>query len=197
MSQPKIKKSQVVETGLYDTGTYGWNDLTATLASGKTVTATDPSWVAFRNGIYAYEFSASAMMEVWISFHVDHTYLPGSVMYPHVHWATAGTNTGVVRWGMEFSIARGYDRQAFPLSTTVYVEQAAHATAYMHQIAENTTTAIIPATDLEPDSLILMRVFRDAAHANDTCTDAAFGLMVDLHYQVSDLTTVNRNYPFS
>lgn len=197
MSQPKIKKGQLVDMGLYDTGTYGWNDLVATITSGKVITATDPSWVAFRGGIYAYEFSASAMHEVWISFHVEHSYLPGSIMYPHVHWATAGTNTGIVRWGMEYSVAKGYDRQAFPTTTTVYVEQAAHATPYMHQIAENITTASIPATNLEPDSIIMMRIFRDANHANDTCTDAAFGLMVDLHYQVAELTTVNRNYPFS
>lgn len=197
MSQPKILNSQTNNPGLFDGGTYGWNDLTSSLSSGKSITATDPDWVVFRNGIYAYSFPASGMTELWISFHINHFYKEGTVMYPHIHWTTSGTNTGVVRWGVEYTLAKGYNRQPFPTSTTVYLQQAAPGIAYQHMIAEDTVNAIIPATDLEPDAIIMMRIFRDANHANDTCTDAAFGLQADIHFQVDNIATVNRNYPFS
>lgn len=197
MSQPKVTNSQLTAPGLFDDGTYGWADITSPLLSGKVVVATDPDWAVFQSGIYAYSFPASGMREVWITFHIPHTYLAGSVIYPHIHWTTGGTNTGVVRWGFEFTAAKGYNQQSFPSTTTVYVEQAAAGTAYQHMIGEVTLSDTIPATNLEVDGLILMRVFRDGNHANDTCTDAAFGLQVDLHHQVSAVSTHTRNYPFS
>ena len=197
MSQPTIKNSQLTAPGLFDDGIYGWNDLLAPLSSGKAVAATDPAWSVFQNGIYAYSFPASSLTELWITFHIPHTYLLGSVVYPHVHWTTAGTNTGIVRWGFEYTVSKGYGQQSFPPSTTIYVEQAASGVAYRHMIGEVLLVDAIPATNVEPDSLVMMRVFRDANHASDTCTDAAFGLQVDLHHQVSVLSTHNRNYPFS
>ena len=36
---------------------------------------------------------------------------------------------------------------------------------------------------LEPDSILLMRVFRDGGHVNDTFPDAVFGFNVALYYQ--------------
>lgn len=198
MGLPTIAKSQIDTAGLYQfDGVNGWNDLVGVVASGKTITATDPNWVAFRNGVYAFSFSASTMNEVWLTFHVTHDYAPGTVIYPHVHWSPVGTNTGTVRWGIEYTVAKGYDQEAFPTTTTIYLEQAASGIAHQHQIVEATVGQAIPITSLETDALIMVRLFRDAAHANDTCTDAAFGLMCDLHMQTAAPNTKNRNYPFA
>lgn len=46
--------------------------------------------------------------------------------------------------------------------------------------------------NLEPNEIIMCRVFRDAAHANDTCTDNVFALTADLHYQCDRHSTKNR-----
>lgn len=197
MSQPKIDGSQVDLSSLTFDGAAGWDDMIGSLAAGNTTNTNDPTWAAFRGGIYAWRFAAGAMNEVWISFHVNHEYAPGTVIYPHIHWATSGTNTGTVRWGIEYTIAKGYDRDAFPAPTTVYIEQAAPGIAYQHMIAEVDIGNVIPATHLETDAIVMVRVFRDAAHANDTCTDPAFGLYCDLHYQKRAFSTPNRNYPFS
>jgi hypothetical protein len=137
------------------------------------------------------------MNEVWAVYHVKHDYAPGTVMYSHTHWTTLGVNTGVVRWGFEYTVAKGYTQQVFPATTTVYKELAASGTPLMHMISEVAVGDAIPAANLEPDSLILMRVFRDAANAADTCTDTAFLLLADLHYQSDRVHTLNKNFPFA
>lgn len=197
MSQPKIDGSQVNLSSLTFDGAAGWDDMIGSLAAGNTSNTNDPTWAAFQGGVYAWRFSATALNEVWISFHVNHEYSPGTVIYPHIHWSTAGTDTGTVRWGIEYTVAKGYDRDTFPAPTTIYLEQAAVGTAYRHMIVEASLADAIPTTHLETDSIIMMRVFRDGAHANDTCTDPAFGLFCDLHFQKQAFSTPNKNYPFS
>lgn len=167
-----------------------WNDQLSDLSAGKGVGANAPTWSAFRSGINAYAFSASAMNEVWINIHITHDYKAGTKVYPHIHWSTTGTNTGVVRWGIEYTIAKGHGQQAWPVTTTVYLEQAFSGTAYTHMITETSEANALPGDDLEPDTLVLMRVFRDAAHGNDTQTSTAFGFYADVHYQSDgNLTT--------
>lgn len=169
-----------------------WDDLVASFNAGIVAGANVPTWSVMINGIYAYLFSATAMNEIWLSpIHIDHRYKPGTKIYPHIHWTTGGTNTGVVRWGVEYSVAKGHNQQAFPATTTIYLEQAASGTAYKHMIVEASDGQAFLA-NVEPDSLVLMRVFRDGGHANDTCTDQAFGLMCDVHYQVDHWATKNK-----
>lgn len=161
--------------------TYGWEDSLADISAGRAIGANAPTWSTFRNGISAYAFSASTMKEVWVNSHITHNYRAGSKVYPHVHWSTTGTDTGTVRWGIEYTAQKGHNQGAFPATSTIYLEQAASGTAYQHMITEASSTDAFN-TNLEVDSLILMRVFRDAT--NDTCTDTAFAFFVDLHYQV-------------
>ena len=174
------------------TGTAGWRDLTSEI-NVKGSGANNPSWATFRNGISAYSFSASTMTECWMVFHIDHDYKPGSDMYFHTHWSTTGTNTGVVRWGFEYTVAKGHGQSAFGATQTVYVEQAGSGTAYQHMVAE--TTAISSA-EFEVDALILMRIFRDSAHVNDTQTGVAFLFTADCHYQADRFATKNRSPNF-
>lgn len=169
-----------------------WDDLTASFNAGRSVGPNQPTWASFRTGVDAYRFSATATNELWLSpIHLDHTVRPNSPLYIHIHWSTAGTNTGVVRWGVEYTIAKGHNQEAFPATSTIYLEQAASGTAYQHMIVEMTENQAI-STSVEPDSLLLMRVFRDGGHANDTCTDPAFGLMADVHYLKSHWATKNK-----
>lgn len=169
----------------------GWNDVTNDFAAAKVTGASQPTWAAFRSGIYAYSFSASAMNEAWVNFHITHDYKSGTTVYPHIHWSTTGTNTGTVRFGIEYSVAKGHNQGAFPASTTVYIEQAASGTAYQHMIAEVSDGDSF-STNIEPDSLVITRIFRDAAHANDTCTDAVFILFADIHYKSNRFNTKNK-----
>lgn len=174
----------------------GWDDITADLSSGKVAGANVPTWSTYRDGISAYSFSASALNEVWVTFHVKHDYAEGTKVYPHIHWSPSTTSTGTVRWGFEYTVQKGHQQGAFPTTTTVYVEDTvSSADQYGHRIAEVSDTDAFDA--YEADTLILVRVFRDGAHANDDFPDAVFGLTADVHFQVDKQVTPNRSPPFT
>jgi hypothetical protein len=174
-----------------------WKDLIAqVIVRGSGVN--DPAFelVTGSTNMYGYSFAAATMQQFWTVFHIDHDYKPGTVIYPNVHWlnAAAVPNTGDVRWGFEYAVAKGHQQQAFPLTatTTVYATQACNATRYMHHVAEVVIGDAIPATNLEPDSLIMMRIFRDAANIADTCTDKVYLLTADCHYEAAYVGTANK-----
>lgn len=151
-----------------------------------------PTLNVFRDGIKAYTFFDGEMTEAFANFHIDHDYKPGTALYPHVHWAIQGTQTGVVRWGIEWTYAKGHGQMAFGPTQTVYVEQAADGTAYKHYVAEVSDLNAIPGTDIETDGIIMCRFFRDGAHVNDTLEADVFVFCVDLHYQCSQYATPNK-----
>lgn len=179
---------------------YGWRDMIGSIDLKGTPGANSPTWGAVTGlgGMAGYSFSATTMNEVWITFHVDHDYARGTAIYLHTHWlnAAATPNTGDVRWGFEYTVAKGHQQQAFAAPTTVYVTQACSATRYMHHIAEVSLADAVPSTNLEADSLILCRVFRDAADGGDTCTDAVTLLLADCHYQTDRHATPNKSPDF-
>lgn len=151
-----------------------------------------PTLNIFRDGIHAYNFSDGALMEAFANFHVDHDYALGTALFPHIHWAVNSAATGVVRWGIEYTVAKGHGQMAFGPSTTVYVEQTSDGTPYKHYVAEVSLADAIPGLNIEPDTLILCRFFRDAEHPNDTLADDCFVFCVDLHYQAERATTPNK-----
>jgi hypothetical protein len=187
-----LGEGQTYPSGKQSSKAQYWDDYLSSFNAGKVVGVNAPNWAVFRNGLYAWEFSATAMNEIWLApIHITHSYKPGTAVYFHIHWAKAGTNTGTVRWGIEYSLAKGHNQSAFPASTTIYLEQAGSSTAYQHMVIEVSEGQAI-TTGIEPDTLLMIRIFRDAAHANDTCTDAVFGLMCDMHYQKSYWATKNK-----
>lgn len=173
----------------------GWDDITADIGSGKVAGANVPTWSTFRDGINAYEFSASVTNEVWVTFHIKHDYSEGTNLYPHVHFSTTGTGTGVVRWGFEYMIAKGHDQAAFPASTTVYVNyNIASNKQYQHLIAEVSDADSFDG--LEADTLVLMRIFRDGGDAADTFASTVHAFTADIHFQVDKQVTPNKAPPF-
>jgi len=177
-------------------GSYGWNDMISNFVVKDTVGANNPSWSTLFNGMQGYTFSASQMNQVWCDFHVIHDIALNTVLYPHVHWTPTTTGTGVVRWGIEYSVAKGHQQatgSVFPATTTVYVEQTiGSASQWKHFVAEVSLADAIPATNVEPDTVIKVRIFRDAGHANDTYAGTVHAWQADIHYQVATLSTKNR-----
>jgi hypothetical protein len=174
----------------------GWNDYLAPISLGKIAGANQPNWDPVVGGVSAYSFSATIMNEIWLFIHCLHDYAPETMIYPHIHWASAGANTGVCRWGVEWTYARGYGVEAFPATQTFYLQQAALGGRQM-QIVEAPEGAGLIIPNFEPDGLLLIRVFRDAANVNDTLTDRAFGFYCDIHFQTDGMLTEERNRPFT
>lgn len=155
-----------------------------------------PTLNPMRGGILAWTFPPGELTEAHAAWHIDHDYAMGSPLYFHVHWATASTDIGTVRWGFEYTIAKGHQQQAFPATSFVYIEQETTGTAYMHMIAELSEANAIPGTGIEPDTVIQVRMFRDGMNAGDTLNANVFGLFLDMHYQADHTTTPNKSPPF-
>lgn len=177
--------------------TSGWRDLTSDIivrGSGPN----DPSFVQYgASAFYQYQFSATTMQQVWLVYHVPHDYVPGTDIYFHAHWsnAVATPNTGNVVWGFEYTFAKGFNQGAFSGAnpgSIITVTQACPSTRYQHMVAETTAVTI---SGMEVDGLILVRAYRDAAAAGDTCTDAVFLHTADIHFQSTGILTTKNKAP--
>lgn len=186
----------------------GWKDNKASLSTAKVGggAGSSPSWAAMgASGIYGWQFANNALNECWINFHLTHdlqhyyikedgTQAAGPLLFPHVHWSPDGTDTGTARFGIEYTYAQGYGVDAFSATTTtIYLEQASDGTQYGHFIAETTEAEALVDATFETDGLLLCRVFRDGAHANDTLTDGTWIWFVDFHYLSDGKETQERN----
>ncbi|MBE0438280.1 MAG: hypothetical protein IBX57_00740 [Gammaproteobacteria bacterium] len=176
-----------------DDGEFGWVDLQSDITvRGQGVNS--PTWSQFRSGIYAYDFEAGKTQECWSNFHIDHDYAMGTPVYPHIHWSPKTTGIGTVRWGFEYTVAKGHSQASgsvFGPTSIVYAETViTQDSQYTHFVTETSEVSAIPPSNLEPDSLVLMRFFRDAS--NDTYPGSVAAFKVDLHYQAARFSTKNR-----
>lgn len=149
-------------------------------------TGSNPTWGVFRGNINAYQFNEAQGDNVWVPLHVRHAYAPGTPVYLHAHWATnsstgAGNDGQTVIWRFDYSIAKGYDAEAFPAdqqTSVTYTFAGGLQKQYQHMIGEISTP--ISSASLETDAVILTRVSIDPA---STFSGTIFLLMVDMHYQ--------------
>jgi hypothetical protein len=168
----------------------GWRDNIVELKVDSS-SPNAPTLNPFRGGILAWSFPAGEMTEAHSAWHIDHDYALGTKLYLHVHWSPKTASLGTVRWGFEYSVAKGHQQQAFPATTTVYVEQTSLGVDHLHYVTEVSEANAIDgaALGIEPDTVILVRMFRDGGHVNDTFPDEAFVSFIDLHYQADRATT--------
>lgn len=173
----------------------GWADIVTEL-----FTRSSPQSVAvgqFLDGIYLYEFPPGDNHEAFANFHIPHAWKPGTMLYPHFHFSVKTNNSGVVRWGFEYTSARRHDTATgqfvFPNTVTLYQEFVIDAnSAYEHFVSEMPELGGVPGTGLEVDAMVLSRVFRDGLHGNDTFPDNIYGITVDLHIEVDRHATPQR-----
>lgn len=158
----------------------GWDDLRVP-ATSTVVGAAPPDLGTFgpSGGLKTYLFDKSIDQEVHMAVQLPHTWKEASNITPHVHWAPIDTNTGTVRWGLEYSWSNMDG--TFGAPTTIYAEDAGDGTAWKHQV---TDFAALDATDMTISSMLVCRLFRDADHANDTYDADAALLECDFHYEI-------------
>lgn len=172
---------------------YLWKDNVSVFVEKAYGGGGNPTFGVYMGNFQGLLFSSSNMQQVWCDYHILHDYALGTKQYPHVHWLPITNQAGVVRWGFEYMAAKGHQQQIFTNPVTVYVEQAVTANSLgMHMVAEVSEVDAIPATNLEPDAFVKIRVFRDAAHANDTYPAQVHAWCCDLHYQIARIGTINK-----
>jgi hypothetical protein len=155
-----------------------------------------PDIALFRDGIYLPAFDGAATLEQgFFTVHVKHDVRNATNPTFHVHWShNQATPSGNVKWFIEYTYAHGYRLQNFPASTTLSSVSAA-LTQYEHVITSDDDMEI--TTEMMVDGQLVCRIYRDPADPQDTFAADAFLIGVDMHYQVGQWATPERNQPFS
>lgn len=168
------------------------------LTSGTAVRvgASAPDFSEFRSGLFLYGFDGVATTEqAFFTVHILHDIKAGTTPTFHIHWThNNATPSGNVKWNIDYSYARGYGADTYPAPSTVSTVQAAGA-QYSHHITDDDD---MPATitNMEPDGVLLCRVYRDPTDGDDTFGSDAYLVQIDLHYQIGQIGTHERNRPF-
>ena len=155
-----------------------------------------PTLTTFRGNLKVGTFNGAGttVNEIFGSIHIPHNYIAGTDIYFHIHWShIIASPTGSVKWNLDYSFARGFSYEAFPTPTTISLTQAA-GTQYFHHIIESSA---ITGTNIEADTLILCRIWRDPADVADTFANNAFFLRADAHIQVDNRSTKEKVRPFT
>jgi hypothetical protein len=169
----------------------GWRDLFGSIELRGN---TGPSWLIWRNGVYAYAFPRNQSREAFVNFHLNHDYALGTKIFPHLHIGINVNNvSGRVRFGIEYLVAKGHGEGVFLPANTVYVERdlVGSTDEFRHIVMEVSEEDAIPPDQLEADSMVLVRVFRDTNVANNIAADV-FCFACDLHYQANRFATINK-----
>ena len=174
--------------------TFGWRDIIGQVVV-RGVGAADPSWNTYLTNIRQYQFTVND--EIWFIHHIPHDYVPGTDLYFHVHWshASAAVTSGSVTWTINTTYAKGHNQAAFPATKTVTITQSASTTQFQHMIAEAVITTSTPGGTatlidralIEPDGMLMTRVFLSANSMNGT--PEPFLHFSDIHYQSTNLAT--------
>lgn len=187
---------------------FGWHDLIGQISLDAEGGPNRPDFNTYRGGLKQYQFTGDND-QVYLTFHIPHDYVPGTHLHIHTHWSqivvdTGGpaTTPGDVKWQFEVSYAKGHDQGAFSAPITTSVVQTASSVQYQHMVAEiqlsNTTPGPneIDTADIEPDGILLVRVFRSSGDVADTLNQAPFLHFVDIHYQSTGIPTKNKTPNF-
>ena len=171
-----------------------YNDYTVPGLALARPAAGSPTLTAFRGDVDAYAFGGSSGTdEAFFSIHVLHDMKKDTEMTFHVHWShIVAAPSGNVKWTIDFTTARGYGIDVFPAQTTMSTTQTA-GPQYTHHISPDDDMTVTIDHNIEPDSILLGRVSRNADDAADTFANDAYLLNMDLHYQQGQLGTTERN----
>ena len=181
------------------------------MPSTQSITSTEPMWKAMYpssglvfsdtnppnkeiliGNIKAKSFPVGQLAELHMAFNIPSDVSRTEQLIPFVHWASSTTNTGNVRWGIEYSLAQR--DQEFGASTDVGIIGAASGVINDLQHHEVFEGDRIPAQ--LPESVFAMRIYRDSANAQDTYPDDVYLLGVGMYYLSDRSGTPKRDPDF-
>jgi len=180
-------------------GAPGWNDNVEQI---RAISGPDaPPVTEWADGMCGYEFLTGQNYACFANFHMKHDYKVASMQYPHLHFVTTTDLGGVVRLAFKYTQARRVDdptgSHIFPVAQTLYLNVTIPAGAGLtHWVAEMPEGFGIPGTNVNVDSLVCMRMYRDGTSPEDTFTQSIWALTVDLHYETDKDNTPLRTPPF-
>lgn len=149
---------------------------------------------SFKGNTTAYEFVPGSVMETYVNWDVPFSWAPGTDLYAAIHWSpAASTNTGTVRWGLEFTYAAV--NGTFPDTSTFYVDTTVSTSSAWKHI--QAVSSPFSGSLVAPNMRFLIRLFRDGAASEDTFPDNAYLLGIDFYYRVNKFGTPSFTPPYT
>ena len=141
---------------------------------------TDPDFDATNLG-YLFDDSSTEILRVILQ--LPHAYKEGSDVEIHVHWQPTNTNTGNVRWEVDYKWTNINDTDAGS-TTNDFVLDAGDGTAFKHQVASFGGT---DGTGKTISSILSVTFSRVGGDASDTYVGDALLKEVDVHYEINTI----------
>jgi hypothetical protein len=147
--------------------------------------ASAPSLTAFNSGPSVYFFDNNQDDLVHFAVQLNHDYIEGTPIYPHVHWAetaTTGAGTNIV---FQLTYQWAGINKAFPATATINVTNSVTSTNFVHKISG---FGSITNTSAGISSVLIGTIKRLASSATADNYDKGIALLgFDVHYQVDSL----------
>ena len=148
----------------------------------------------FKGNTVAYEFVDGSISETYVNWDVPLQWATGTDLYAAIHWSPgASTNTGTVRWALEFTAAPV--NGTFPDTTTFYID-ATISTASAWKHCQNVSMPY-SGSSAAPNERFLIRLYRDGASGTDTFAASAYLIGIDFYYQVNKFGTPSFTPPYT
>ena len=160
-----------------------WDDLPPSPIINARLGSTAPTLATFVTDIEQYTFDATNDYVIGAT-EITHEWQEGTTIYPHIHWATNGSEVGAhgVQWQLKWSI--GDDTEAFSSQTTsvIDVEIPAATADRTHFISNFAPT--VTGTNHKIGAYICWRLARIAtANGGGEPSSNPFALAIGFHAQ--------------
>jgi hypothetical protein len=164
-----------------------WDDLPPVPIIGARLGATAPTLTTFISDIQQYTFDASDDFVIGAT-EITHGWKEGTVIYPHIHWATNGLEATAkgVQWQLKYCI--GDSAEAFSSQVTCVIDATipANTTDRTHYVSNFAPT--INGANYRIGAYIVWRLARIATtHANGEPAANPFALAVGFHVEQDTL----------
>lgn len=210
-----VSGTTIAHAGLWQYTASGWKEVGMAetryndyVVSGTSIRngASAPGFAAFNGVLYLPTFDKNTEQYAYFTIHILHDIKKGSTPTFHVHWShnvASGAytpDTQKVVWEISYSIARGYGSGTFGTVRTLTVTPQFAGSQYEHHIAGDDSSCAMHPADvalLEPDCVVIGRIARKPGDANDNFANDAFLVQIDMHYEVGQFGTVEKNRAFT
>lgn len=171
----------------YSTSTNGWVNNSGKYNSSAISALTmykggvnDPPFNNLISGVSTYLFDKSTMQELFFDFVVPPNYKEGSDINVVVHWVPTTTNPGDVVWGFDYAWVN--PGSVFTTLTSINLISSSNSVSLEHiQSAFDP----ISGSGKQMASILKCRIFRNISSINDTYTNQAGLLYLELKYEQS------------
>lgn len=169
-----------------------WDDFPASPIISAKLGSTAPTLATFVTDVEQFTFDATNDYVIGTT-EIPHNWKEGTVIYPHIHWATNGTNATDrgVQWQLKWTVGDGMETFSSQITSVIDVTIPLATADRYHFISEFGTT--MNGANLKIGAIICWRLDRIAtAHANGGPANDPFALSIGFHGEMDTVGSRQR-----